>query len=85
MLNALLQKRNDVAQLGTLEDELRLRLAAQAAGCVAFDWNAASGIIRWDGATDILPQHFDTANAHSFLDGILPERRADLQAVLESR
>lgn len=85
VLNALLQKRNDVAQLGTLEDELRLRLAAQAAGCVAFDWNAASGIIRWDGATDILPLHFDAANTRSFLDGILPERRADLQAVLESR
>ena len=85
VLNAALQKRNNVAQLGTLEDELRLRLAAQAAGCVAFDWNAASGIIRWDGATDILPLHFDTANARSFLDGIPPERRADLQAVLESR
>jgi len=33
VLNASLQKRYEVAQLGTLEDELRLRLAAQAAGC----------------------------------------------------
>ena len=85
MLNAALQKRNDILQLGTLEDELRLRLAAQAAGCAAFDWNIASGSIRWDGATDILPLHLDADNARSFLDGILPERRQELQAVLESR
>ena len=69
----------------TLDDELRLRLAAQAAGCAAFDWDIAAGTIRWDGATDILPLHLDTANARSFLDGILPERRDELQAVLESR
>jgi diguanylate cyclase (GGDEF)-like protein len=85
VLNAALQKRNDILQLGTLEDELRLRLAAQAAGCAAFDWNIASGSIRWDGATDILPLHLDADNARSFLDGILPERRQELQAVLESR
>ena len=60
VLNAALQKRDDVAQLGTLEDELRLRLAAQAAGCAAFDWNVAAGTIRWDGATDILPLHLDS-------------------------
>jgi len=45
-LNAVLQKRDDVLQLGTLEDELRLRLAAQAAGCAAFDWNVLAGNIR---------------------------------------
>jgi len=84
-LNAVLQKRDDVLQLGTLEDELRLRLAAQAAGCAAFDWNVLAGNIRWDGATDILPLHLDSATARSFVDGILPERRAELQAVLESR
>jgi len=85
VLDTVLQKRNDVVQLGTLEDELRLRLAAQAAGAAAFDWNIAAGTIRWDGATDILPLHFDTAHGRSFLDGILPERRDELEGVLESR
>ena len=85
VLNAALQKRDQVVQLGTLEDELRLRLAAQAAGCAAFDWNIASGVIRWDGATDILPLHLDTANARNFVDGILPERRGELTAVLNAR
>ena len=85
VLNVALQKRDDILQLGTLEDELRLRLAAQAAGCAAFDWNVIGDVIRWDGATDILPLHLDSANARSFLDGILPERRKELQSVLESR
>jgi diguanylate cyclase (GGDEF)-like protein len=85
VLNAALQTRDDILQLGTLEDELRLRLAAQAAGCAAFDWNVIAGSIRWDGATDILPLHLDSANARSFLDGVLLERRKELQAVLESQ
>ena len=85
MLNVALQKREEVAQLGQLEDELRLRLAAQAAGCAAFDWNIAAGTIRWDGATDILPVHLDSANVRNFLDGVLAERRGELQAVLDCR
>jgi diguanylate cyclase (GGDEF)-like protein len=85
VLNVALQKPTDLFQLGTLEDEQRLRLAAQAAGCAAFDWNVAAGTIRWDGATDLVPVHLDSTNARSFLDGILLERRKDLQAVLESR
>jgi diguanylate cyclase (GGDEF)-like protein len=85
VLNAVLQKRDDVAQLAQLEDELRLRLAAQAAGCASFDWNVAAGTIQWDGATDILPPHFDAADARGFLDGVLPERRNQIQALLESR
>jgi diguanylate cyclase (GGDEF)-like protein len=85
VLNASLQKRYEVAQLGTLEDELCLRLAAQAAGTAAFDWDIASGTIRWDGATDVLPLHLDSTHARSFLEGIAPERRDDLHALLESR
>src|SRR5882757_9715840 len=85
VLHAALQKRDDLVQLGTLEDQLRLLLATQAAGCAAFDWDIATGTIRWDGATDILPLHLDSAKARSFLDGIPPERRRELQAVLESR
>jgi len=84
VLNALRQQ-VDVRQLGTLEDELRLRLAAQAAGCAAFDWNVLGGSIRWDGATDILPLHLESDNARSFVEGVLPERRRELQAVLDSR
>lgn len=84
MLNAALQKR-DVAQLGELEDELRLRLASQAAGVVAFDWNVAQGTIQWDGALEILPQHIDTSDTVSLLDAIAPERRAALLAVIDTR
>jgi hypothetical protein len=61
VLHSALQKRDDLVQLGTLEDQLRLLLATQAAGCAAFDWDIASGTIRWDGATDILPLHLDSA------------------------
>jgi diguanylate cyclase (GGDEF)-like protein len=82
---AALQKPDKIVQLGTLENELRLLMATQAAGCAAFDWDIASGVIHWDGATDILPAHLDTANGRIFLDGILPERRSELQAVLECR
>ena len=85
MLNVALQKPADLFQLGTLEDELRLRLAAQAASCAAFDWNVAAGTIRWDGATDLVPLHLDSTNARNFLDAVLPERRKELQAVLETR
>ena len=38
-----------------------------------------------DGATDILPLHLDSAKARNFLDGIPPDRRRELQGVLESR
>ncbi|HEY0265215.1 MAG TPA: GGDEF domain-containing protein, partial [Rhizomicrobium sp.] len=79
------QKRDDVAQLGALEAELRLRLAAQAAAAAAFDWNVAEGRITWDGATDILPVHLDSGKADNFLDAIPVERRAALMGVLEQR
>jgi len=85
VLGVALQKRDEVLQLGALEDELRLRLAAQAASCASFDWDIASGSIRWDGAIDILPVHLEAGNARSFLDGILPERRKELQTVLDTR
>jgi diguanylate cyclase (GGDEF)-like protein len=83
--NAALQKRDQVSQLPSLEDELRLRLSAQAAGTACFDWNVSDGIIIWDGATDILPLHLDASDACNFLDNIAPERRAALLAVLDAR
>ena len=85
VVNAALQKPNDVVQLGKLENELRLLMATKASGCAAFDWDIAAGLIHWDGAIDILPHHLDSANARSFLDGIMPERRSELQAVLDCR
>jgi len=85
VLNAALQKRDQVSQLSSLEDELRLRLSAQAAGAACFDWNVSDGIITWDGATDILPVHLDARDACNFLDNIAPERRAALLAVLDAR
>ena len=78
-------KRDEVAQLGRLEEELRLRLAMQAAGAASFDWDITSGAIHWDGATDILPQHLDMTNGTAFLDGIPAERRRGLTEVLNQR
>ena len=85
MLNAAVPDLSQTAQLSRLEEELRLRLAAKGAGAAAFDWDVAGGTIAWDGATDILPLHLDTASARGFLDAIAAERRAELQAVLDSR
>ena len=85
MLNAALQKRENVARLEQLEDELRLRLAAQAAATAAFDWDVVAGKIHWDGATEILPLHLDGANAQNFLDALALEGRTGLLALLDSR
>jgi len=85
VLNAAVQDHNQTAQLGRLEEELRLRLATKGAGTAAFDWDVPGGIIVWDGAADILPMHLGTANARAFLDAIAPEQRGTLQAVLDSR
>jgi diguanylate cyclase (GGDEF)-like protein len=80
-----MQNRDELAQLGQLEDETRLRLSAQAAGAAAFDWNAGMAAIAWDGATDILPAHIDCRDAVSFMDSIAPERRPALTALLDQR
>ncbi len=85
VLNAVLQKQEDVTQLAQLEDELRLRLSAQAAGIAGFDWDVAAGTIHWDGATDILPLHFNAGDAKGFLEGVLQDRRGEIQALLDSR
>ncbi|HVW73470.1 MAG TPA: bifunctional diguanylate cyclase/phosphodiesterase [Rhizomicrobium sp.] len=85
VLNAVLQKRGEVARLDQLDGDLRLRLAAQAAAAVAFDWDVAAGTIRWDGATEILPLHLDATNAASFLESIALEGRTSLLNILEMR
>jgi diguanylate cyclase (GGDEF)-like protein len=85
VLNAALHKREEVARLDQLECELRLRLAAQAAGTAAFDWDVAAGTIHWDGATEILPLHLDAAVAQNLLEAVSLESRNNLLGVLESR
>lgn len=85
VLNALLQGHDDVAQLDQLGAEMRLRLAARAAGAAIFDWHVAEGCIHWDGGRDILPDHIDCGHARAFLDAVVPEQRSRLQQVLDAR
>ena len=84
MLNAALQKPEEVRQLIALDDELRLKLAIQSAGYAAFDWDVPSDTIRWDGATDILPLHLDHSSASSFLDGMVADKRRQFLSILET-
>jgi diguanylate cyclase (GGDEF)-like protein len=85
VLNAAIQEQDDIARLSKLEEEQRLRLAAKGAGAAVFDWDVIAGMIAWDGATEILPMHLDSVHARGFLDAIAPERREELEDVLESR
>lgn len=85
LFSSALQKQDDVVRLGQLDAEVRLRLAAQAAGAVAFDWDVASGKILWDGAIEILPVHIDAANAQNFLDSLALEGRSAISRILELR
>jgi diguanylate cyclase (GGDEF)-like protein len=84
VLNAALQKPEEVRQLIALDDELRLKLAIQSAGYAAFDWDVPSDTIRWDGATDILPLHLDHSSASSFLDGMVADKRRQFLSILET-
>jgi diguanylate cyclase (GGDEF)-like protein len=73
------------AEFGALHENLRLRLAAQAAGAAVFDWNVAEGTIAWDGALETLPLHLDNQRAQILIDAIPPERRSVLQNILDTR
>jgi len=84
VLNAALQKPEEVRQLIALDDELRLKLAIQSAGYADFDWDVPSDTIRWDGATDILPLHLDHSSASSFLDGMVADKRRQFLSILET-
>ena len=85
VLNAALQQPEEVRQrLIALEDELRLKLAIQSAGCAVFDWDVEADTIRWEGATDILPLHLDHSCASNFLDGIVADKRRQLLSILEA-
>jgi diguanylate cyclase (GGDEF)-like protein len=73
------------AELGAVHENLRLRLAAQAAGAAVFDWNVAEGTIVWDGATKVLPLHLDNNRAQILIDSIPPAKRGGLQNILDTR
>jgi len=85
LAKASLQKeQTELGGLNAVEDNARLRLAVQSAGCVTFDWNVAAGTIAWDGATDILPFR-DRRRAQIFIDNIPRDKRAALETVLDTR
>jgi len=73
------------ALLGAVHEDLRLRLAAQAAGAAVFDWNVPDGTIVWDGALEALPVHLDSHRAQVLIDSIPQDKRGPLKTVLETR
>jgi diguanylate cyclase (GGDEF)-like protein len=79
------RRADEGAGFGALHENLRLRLAAQAAGTAVFDWNVTEGTISWDGALEILPLHLDNQRAQILIDAIPPEKRGVLQNVLDTR
>jgi diguanylate cyclase (GGDEF)-like protein len=85
VLTAALQKgQTTLAELGNAQDSARFRLAAQAAGVTAFDWQVAEGVITWDGATEILPFQRDINRAAVFLDAIDRDKRSAVEALLDT-
>lgn len=86
VLTAAFQKEQSLlAELGNAQDSARLRLAAQGASLAVFDWDVAAGVITWDGTTEILPFQRDIHRATAFLSAIDRERRAALEAVIDTR
>jgi diguanylate cyclase (GGDEF)-like protein len=86
VLTAALQKgQTALAELGSAQDSARFRLAAQAAGVAAFDWQVGDGLITWDGATEILPFQRDINRAAVFLDAVDRDKRAALEALIDSQ
>ncbi|HEX3756082.1 MAG TPA: GGDEF domain-containing protein [Rhizomicrobium sp.] len=87
MPSGSLHKRDGVAEVGVLDEGLRLRLAADGAGVVVFDWELASDRIRWDGATEILPFRLDgdSKRGQAFLDMLTAEKREALAAIIQNQ
>ena len=86
MLTAALQKGHEsLAELGSAQDAVHLRLAAQASSVAAFDWQVGDGLITWDGATEILPFQRNVHRAAIFLDAIERTSRIGLEAILDAR
>jgi diguanylate cyclase (GGDEF)-like protein len=72
------------ADIGAVHENLRLRLAAQAAGAAIFDWNVVDGTIVWDGAVQTLPLRLDNNRAQVLIDAIPQEKRGSLQNILDT-
>ena len=86
VLTAALQKGHEsLAELGSAQDAVRLRLAAQASAVAAFDWQVGDGLITWDGSTDILPFQRNIHRAATFLDAIERSSRIGLEAIIDAR
>jgi diguanylate cyclase (GGDEF)-like protein len=86
VLSAALQKGHEtLAELGSVGDATRLRLAACSAQAAVFDWQVGEGRIDWDGAIEILPFQRDIHRAPIFLDAIERNSRIGLEALLDAR
>jgi len=84
VLTQKLHKELPDAEIGAVHDNLRLRLAAQAAGAAIFDWNVPGGTIVWDGAVQALPIRLDNNRAQILIDSIPQEKRGVLQNILDT-
>src|ERR1700748_3613067 len=85
VLTQKLHKELPGSDLGAVHDNMRLRLAAEAASVAVFDWNVAEGTIIWDGALNVLPLHLDSSRAQNLIDSVPMEKRSALQNVLDTR
>jgi PAS domain S-box-containing protein len=65
------------AEIAVRESEERFRLVAEQTGQLIYDYDIASGEIRWEGAIERLtgyqPQEFNTFNIHRWEEHIHPE------------
>ncbi len=82
---AALSRRAEIAALA--ESELRLRLAVEAADIGTFDYDLATGVLRWDGRTRALfgvgPDE-PVSYAETFLPRLHPEDRARTDAAVRA-
>ena len=85
VLTQKLHKEQPVAEIGVVHENMRLRLAAQAAGAAVFDWHVPDGSIAWDGALQVLPLHLDNSRAQTLIDSVPREKRGPLQNILDTR
>jgi diguanylate cyclase (GGDEF)-like protein len=85
VLTQKLHKEQPVAEIGVVHENMRLRIAAQAAGAAVFDWHVPDGAMVWDGALQVLPLHLDTSRAQTLIDSIPQEKRGPLQTILDTR
>ncbi len=85
VLTQKLHKELPVAEIGVVHENMRLRLAAQAAAAAVFDWHVPSGSVVWGGALQTLPLHLDNSRAQTLIDSIPQEKRGPLQNILDTR